>query len=206
MAIPKHKPITPRRACFNCAETLPQAAKYCTHCSTYQDWRKYLPFSSTVLSLLVALLAVLGTTVPVIKTALESENPELRASLVFRDILPLQHGDDKESIQQRDVFQIALSNDGTGVAIVTSMLIWYEFRPREKSDVEGENIKNELARLPLAYINRQDYKIKPKDSIILPFFVESGVVPDHNIRLEIYYVTTKHEQKHITIIKGPPKA
>jgi hypothetical protein len=55
---------TPMKRCVAChSEIFPEAIK-CTHCDTYQDWRRYVSASSTVLSLLIALLSVAGIVVP----------------------------------------------------------------------------------------------------------------------------------------------
>ena len=188
--------------CHNCSELIPAQAKQCTHCDAYQDWRRHIPLSSTVLSLLVALFAVLGTTIPVLVKTFDTEDATLRASLVWRDTLPIQHGDAKDSITDKDVFQLAVSNDGTGVAIVTSVLVWYELHPREKEESEGENVTNEALRLPWANVTRQDYKVKPKDSVILPFYTDPSVMAKdgHVVQyLRVYYVNSKHERKELFV-------
>lgn len=65
-------PITPARhptkACRVCAEDIKPAARKCVHCDSYQDWRSGLGFSSTILSLLIALISVATALLPVIKT------------------------------------------------------------------------------------------------------------------------------------------
>ena len=39
---------------------LPRGAVLCSNCQTYQDWRRWLPASPTILALLTALVSVLG--------------------------------------------------------------------------------------------------------------------------------------------------
>ena len=68
------------KPCKVCAEPINKLARKCIHCDSYQDWRANLTFSSTVLSLLVALTAVAGGTVPAIVKALTPENSDLRFS------------------------------------------------------------------------------------------------------------------------------
>jgi hypothetical protein len=50
--------------CKVCRARIPEDAGRCNTCTSLQDWRRHLPFSQTVLALLVALLAVLSTALP----------------------------------------------------------------------------------------------------------------------------------------------
>ena len=68
--------------CFLCRKPIPREAKICTECNSYQDWRKYFGVSSTVLSLLVALVSVLTVAVPVIRNALTPDRSDVRCSLL----------------------------------------------------------------------------------------------------------------------------
>jgi predicted nucleic acid-binding Zn ribbon protein len=68
--------------CFLCRKEIPRGAKICTECNSYQDWRKHFGFSSTVLSLLVALVSVLTVAVPVIRNALTPDRSEVHCALL----------------------------------------------------------------------------------------------------------------------------
>lgn len=65
------------KACKVCAEPIKKAARICTHCNSYQDWRIGLSMSNTVLALLVALIAVVTAAVPVFKEAFTPKNSSL---------------------------------------------------------------------------------------------------------------------------------
>lgn len=58
----------PQKACRVCGEAIQVSARKCIHCTSYQDVRRYFGFSSTILSLLVALFAVIGQAAPAIKS------------------------------------------------------------------------------------------------------------------------------------------
>ncbi len=59
--------------CWACASTLEaQAAVFCSKCNHYQNWRRFLTFSTTSLSLLVALIAVTGAVAPAIAGLFET--------------------------------------------------------------------------------------------------------------------------------------
>ena len=50
--------------CSQCRLEIPENAKFCTHCQSYQDWRRHFSVSSTVLALLTALVSVVSVTLP----------------------------------------------------------------------------------------------------------------------------------------------
>ena len=50
----------PSVACAVCREAIRPGARVCIHCDNYQDWRRYIGFSSTTLALVVALVSVLS--------------------------------------------------------------------------------------------------------------------------------------------------
>lgn len=64
--------------CRQCRRGMPAGAKLCSHCSSYQDWRGYLPISSTVLALLVALISVVSATLPAAIAALHHPNSAVK--------------------------------------------------------------------------------------------------------------------------------
>ena len=55
---------TGTRACVACDGEISSRAVKCPRCGTYQNWRRKLTFSSTVLSLLIALISVTGLVLP----------------------------------------------------------------------------------------------------------------------------------------------
>jgi hypothetical protein len=60
--------------CNQCKQPIPAGARLCAHCNSYQDWRSYLSFSSTVLALLVALFTILTSAAPVAIKELNSRS------------------------------------------------------------------------------------------------------------------------------------
>jgi hypothetical protein len=53
-----------KKPCVICGEKIPVAAIKCTHCETFQDWRRYVGFSTTFLALLTALVSVVSASLP----------------------------------------------------------------------------------------------------------------------------------------------
>lgn len=57
-------PVETEAFCSTCREPIHPRAKKCKTCDSYQDWRRHLSMSSSVLALLVALVSVLSFAVP----------------------------------------------------------------------------------------------------------------------------------------------
>lgn len=53
-----------RVACLVCRESILSGARKCTHCDSFQDFRRWISLSASVLALLVALVSVLSVVVP----------------------------------------------------------------------------------------------------------------------------------------------
>jgi hypothetical protein len=70
------------KPCVVCQEPIKLRASKCIHCGSYQDWRSNISFSlsTSVLSLLVALITVLTAAVPVLKEGLTPKNSDLTFS------------------------------------------------------------------------------------------------------------------------------
>lgn len=78
--------ITPRKTklCKICGEEIKISVVKCIHCNGYQNWRSRIDFSSNVLSLLVALIAVATAAIPVARKELQVENSNLAYAFRIR--------------------------------------------------------------------------------------------------------------------------
>jgi hypothetical protein len=94
--------------CRRCRRGIPAGAKLCSHCSSYQDWRGYLPISSTVLALLVALISVASATLPAAVAALHHPNS------VVKIASPVINGEE---------VYLVVSNTGDRPAAISSALL-----------------------------------------------------------------------------------
>jgi hypothetical protein len=108
--------LTPMKSCKVCGEDIRAAAQKCTHCDSFQDWRRNLTFGSTVLSLLVALVAVLTAAVPVIKSAITPTNSDLLFSYqgntrALIGVLATNRGARPGSVQSFNMFTMLLIGD-----------------------------------------------------------------------------------------------
>lgn len=63
-AAPVVMPPAAEKLCRVCKKAMPIQGRKCTECSSFQDWRRFLSFSTEILALLIALFSVLGIAVP----------------------------------------------------------------------------------------------------------------------------------------------
>ena len=57
-------PPAAQKLCRVCKKAMPAEGWKCTECSSFQDWRRFLSFSTEILALLIALFSVLGIALP----------------------------------------------------------------------------------------------------------------------------------------------
>ena len=60
-------PSAGTKACAACGEEISSAAVKCARCGSYQNWRRYVDISNTTISLLIALISVIGLVAPVLQ-------------------------------------------------------------------------------------------------------------------------------------------
>jgi hypothetical protein len=114
--------------CRICKSEMNQGAVFCLHCKSYQNWRRYLNLSSSVLALLVALVSVLSATLPQIIQSLEQQNSILQCSLVESDnaafiVLVVNQGNRRAVISKttllldtNEAFRLAINDSSRIVA------------------------------------------------------------------------------------------
>lgn len=94
--------------CMDCAKNIPEGARKCVHCSSFQDFRRHLAFGNVFLSLIIALLSVVTVTVVHVWDALVSEASNVQ--IIFLDI-------------SRNSADILVTNDGDADGVVMSAII-----------------------------------------------------------------------------------
>jgi ribosomal protein L40E len=70
------------RECVSCGAYISKQAKVCPKCSSLQAFGGYLNVSHLTITLVIALLSVLGTVVPVIKTALTPDQSQTHLQVI----------------------------------------------------------------------------------------------------------------------------
>jgi hypothetical protein len=112
--------------CKVCKKSIPISAKVCTECSHYQDWRRFLTLGSSSLSLIIALISVIGLTAPTFY------------ELFFREIefqmLAAREG---------DVFDVFVRNPTEQVGYVRSVDLFIPPGLRSSRTFEGQEVEGE---------------------------------------------------------------
>jgi len=70
--------------CKFCKSEIDPDAILCKHCGKFQNWRAYLPFSNTIISLLIALISITALTIPVFMEAFHKPNSKMTFQIISR--------------------------------------------------------------------------------------------------------------------------
>jgi hypothetical protein len=96
------------KRCVVCGSFMPETALKCVACDSFQDWRRYLNFSTTMVALLTALVSVVASSAPTIKNLIMKHDSRLAIAI---------QGDDRQG-----GILFLVSNDGDrpgGIAEIT---------------------------------------------------------------------------------------
>lgn len=108
----------PKKRCLNCAEDIWQESQYCKSCGTYQNWRRFVPFSQTMLAVITSCLAVLTVLVPVISKATSRDRAEML--MVIDEVNHFNH----PNAGPRLTCSIAMLNTGKAARIMDQEVQW----------------------------------------------------------------------------------
>ena len=70
------------KECIYCHSEIHDKAIKCKECDGFQNWRRYLNFSSNILSLLIVLISVLTVSIPVIVDTMRSDVTRIAFNIV----------------------------------------------------------------------------------------------------------------------------
>jgi hypothetical protein len=139
-----------KKKCIVCREQIDKDAEKCTHCDSFQDWRRYFSMGTVVLSLLVALISVLTAAIPVLTTTLTPKRSDVRFSL-------LDYGSQR--------IKVVSSNLGNRAAVLKGATLFIV-----------KNGSKQNAPIRLAW-NRSDPIVEPAKWRIFEFHNEVNGVP-----------------------------
>ena len=122
---------TKLKPCNLCGKPIPEDAKYCNECKSYQDKRRFFTFSALILSLLTTLVAVLT---PAIKEVRDFLTRNSDTSMMVKDI-------DHQSVY------IYLWNTGQAPSTLKGgQLVFDESIPLAPAELQPAEIGNTLIR------------------------------------------------------------
>ena len=118
--------------CVHCHSSISPGAPRCAECGGYQNWRRHLTLSATVLSLLVALISVSGLAIPLILDAVRGNQSILRANLSFGN---------------KDIVYFHFTNEGGAPGLVESLaFVVGRYRVDFEIDQLGQDSDERLLR------------------------------------------------------------
>jgi len=95
--LPDREKDVDKTLCTTCRELIKPNAKKCNHCGSYQDWRRFLGISSSVLALLVALVSTTSILLPILSDTLQEKDSRIELYFVgiyqrFFSLVATNHG------------------------------------------------------------------------------------------------------------------
>ncbi len=171
------------KECIVCYERIHGDAKKCTHCNSFQNWRRHLGFSSVVLSLLVAFVSVMTVAVPIIKSALTPNQSDVRYSFVRYD-----------SAQDPKYISVVSSNLGNRSGILKEATL------QVIRDEKKDTLSHPLAWKPAEHV------VKPGESKILEFYWSEQNVIQFLPKKEGYNTCSYQVQFHVIAFDHEPKS
>ena len=133
------------KICKICGHEIPDSAKKCTVCGSFQNWRGHINFSSTILALLVALISVVATSIPVLSEMFDQDDSDV--NLVFQLY-------DVDKANKYNYYFIA-ANSGTRPAGIG--------KATYRIEMDSKYLKNEEVN----YVNKNSGYEPEKDNILL---------------------------------------
>ena len=79
---PSQKKEVEKKRCLVCQEEILFGSRKCIHCDSFQDWRRKINLGNSVLSLMVALISVIGLTFPAIMNSLKKDGSSVEVTLL----------------------------------------------------------------------------------------------------------------------------
>lgn len=104
-------------SCKVCKESIKPGASKCVHCGSFQNWRRFIHSSQTVLALLVALVSVISFAIPYVSESLKKHDSNVHVFIQSIDetngiTLSMINSGTRDAIIQRIEFVIATDFDG----------------------------------------------------------------------------------------------
>jgi hypothetical protein len=166
--------------CQQCRLAIPDTAQICTHCQSYQDWRRWFSVSSTVLALLTALISVLSFALPNFIQLLHSPRSEMAAPIISMEgttvrLLVINNGDApgmfvrarSRSEYLAGATKIRLRDDQKAIIEPGNNLLMFDVIPLLSED---ESYRNSLEMLQLII----EKKKAPQTDIVFEFGDSDG--------------------------------
>lgn len=128
--------------CKLCRHAIPENAQICTKCSSYQDWRSFIPFSNTALALLTALISTTAIAAPTVYKFIHTPRSEASLAMPSIDgttlrVVAINDGDAPASLIKAWVdsdylaaaTKVRFRNDGDAILNAGSKMLAFDIVP-----------------------------------------------------------------------------
>ncbi len=133
--------------CKQCQLPIPREARLCSHCASYQDWRRWFSISNTTLALLAALVSIVGIVAPTIHSVFHVPRSEAILTTPSLDgttlrIIAINRGDAPASLTAARISgdylapatKVKFRNDSDAIIPPGSKLITFDVIPLMDED------------------------------------------------------------------------
>lgn len=170
-------PKSETKTCRECGNSIPLMARKCTECDSYQDWRQFLPFSSTILSLLIALFAVLGTLIQSIHEYTKDQDAKIHGVL-----LDSRTGTIDQKLST--IYDLFITNAGSKPGAIKSVSLRFNDEPWTSEYLLTDALQRNVdVAIPSAVIEASSSRIL---AISFPRAVNLNPVKSFTIRVEYF--------------------
>jgi len=196
----------PKVVCRFCHSEISHGASKCVVCGSFQNWRRHLQFSSTVLSLLVALVSVTALATPLLINVLTVQDSEISARVIEAEVLLVNRSATLDMVGDSYVVDtlnvcmnvvIAFANIGEMAGMINAINlrigesgfsvsnIWYETRRVLNIVLEAPDFGDILLEnVQLQLMNPNYHGVLVSERLDLPQAVETQLRP-MSVELEI---------------------
>ena len=192
------------KQCPSCREYINVAATKCTHCGSFQNWRRHLNFSSSLLSLMVALISVATVFITVVMNSTTKKNSEIHASIINWQRSFITDG------QMYPVLTVELfvSNSGQRPGAVKTIAI------RGEGDSQFQFLRSVVSTSNTVYAHDkvESQIVEPGKTLLLKEHLKSSLTVDEfeskyansDLRVVVVNFDGKEEEIFLKIRNRPP--
>lgn len=183
--------------CVVCRQPIPTGARKCTTCGSFQSWIRYLTFSNSVLSLLIALLSVSALGIPVIVNALKAPDAFVRGTVLdaYMMTVPIADGSRIQAL----FIQVYVTNAGKRTGVIGTSA---EFKDLSRSAESGWH----EIELYQADLKARKNIVDPEETSIIEFVIrKQDRIPEHFL-LRFKVTKFEHTTEHVEMeYKAPSR-
>jgi hypothetical protein len=164
--------------CIACKSEIEKGATLCSECGSYQNWRRHFTFTSTVLSLLVALISVIGLVAPIIYEKFHKPISSVNAGISSVNSMMPRGGSSSNGLWKEFQFQLKIgflitnSGEKTGLATGGTLDLIQKDKiigkgifsfPGERGQIKVGEARIEELNIPIVFSTQTQLPVKIRE-------------------------------------------